>query len=313
MRRNESDFMNKKMQLFLTSINTEQKEVFKNKFVKGIQLGDTSFEHPWSFLPSEKNSKIIDEIKKNDWILFNFNGRYSYAGKISKKAKSKIIAKKIFGIKRQEQNLIIFCNKIFEIKKGIQKTNLDMGIDSGITDIHKINLIQSKDDSLKKIIQKFGTIENYLEIKQQKLVKKSIDKIIPSSMKKEPQRIKTTTLRRIRDTVKSKKLKKIYQNKCQICNYSFPDYVKTGYSEVHHIWPMADDGDDDFDNMLVLCPNHHTEFDYKLIQFDSEKQNKITNLKGVEIGTISFKKEHTIAQKNISFHNSEVRRIFFES
>lgn len=305
--------MNKKTQLFLASVNTEQKEVFKNKFVKGIQSEDTSFEHPWSFLPSEKNSKIVEKIEKNDWILFNYNGRYSYGGIISKKRKSKTIAKKIFGIKNQEQNLIIFCNKIFEIKKGIQKTNSDMGINSGITAIHKINLIQSKDENLKKIIKKFRTIEEYLEIKQQKLLKKSIEKIVPSSMKKEPQRIKTTILRRVRDTTKSKKLKKMYQNKCQICNYSFPDYVKTGYSEVHHIWPMSDDGDDDFDNMLVLCSNHHAEFDYKIVQFDSKNQNKITNLKGVEIGMISFKKGHIIAEKNIRFHNSEVRRTFFES
>ena len=304
--------MNKKIQLYLTSVDAEQKDDFKNKFIKGVE-NSSNFEHVWSFLPSEKNTIILEKIKKNDWILFSFNGRYSYAGIVSKKAKSKVIARKFFGIKKQDQNLIIFCNKIFEIKKGIQKTNLEMGIKTGMSNIHKINLVQSKDGNLKNLIKKFGTIEKYLEIKQRDSIKKEIEKIVPSSMKKEPQKIKTTSLRRVRDTVKSKKLKKIYENKCQICNYSFPDTVKTGYSEVHHVWPMGDEGDDDFENMLVLCPNHHTEFDYRIIQFDSKNHNKITDLRGEQIGTISFKKGHLIAKKNISFHNSEVRRTFFDS
>ena len=112
---------------------------------------------------------------------------------------------------------------------------------------------------------------------------------------------------------KSKKLKKLYHNKCQICNYSFPEYVTSGYSEVHHVWPMANNGDDDYDNMLVLCPNHHTEFDYRIIQFNSSKYRLIEDLNGNNLGTISYKKGHSLNKKNILFHNNEVRSTFFES
>jgi hypothetical protein len=297
----------KKIQIFLTSIEQDQNESFKINFI-----GENTH-HVWGFSHSEKNSKIWQNIDKNDWVLFYFNSRYTYAGKVIKKQKSTKIAKEIFGQGSQNESLIIYCDKICEIKKGFQKTNSDMGFKSAIPEMHKIKLIQAKENSVKEIIKKFDSIEKYLGIKKNELKSKNIEKIIPSSMKKESQKIKFTVLRRIRDTVKTKKLKKLYQNKCQICNYSFPKYVKSGYSEVHHVWSMADTGDDDFDNMLVLCPNHHTEFDYKIIRFNSSKNNIIEDLEGNKIGMISFKNGHILNKKNIEFHNTEVRRTFFES
>jgi len=305
----------KKVQIFLTSVEQDQKELFKDVLLNSTEKQKKKIDGipTWNFSPSEKNMRLWKTINKNDWMLFYFNGRYSFVGKINKKLKSKESAKKIFGKEHQNADLILFYDKIFEIKKGFQKTNLEMGYSAAIPEIHKIKLIQAKEDSVREIIKKFGKLEKYFEIKTSKLKNKEITKIIPSSMKKEPQKIKTAILRRVRDTVKTKKLKKIYQNKCQLCNYSFPEYVKSGYSEVHHVWPMADNGNDDFDNMLVLCPNHHTEFDYRIIQFDSKNNNQIIDLKGVNLGTISFKKGHKLDEKNILFHNEEVRRTFFES
>ena len=301
----------KETKIFLTSIEYDQNKIFENKFIKQNQ--EDKLEHVWNFSNSEKNIKIWGNINKKDWVLFYYNSRYSYAGQIIKKKKSNTEYKKIFGKEATNKNLIIYCDKIYEIKKGFQKTNLDMGFRAAIPQIHKIKLIQAKKNAVKEIIEKCETIENYLEIKSIELRSKKIEEITPSSMKKEPRKIEMTTLRRVRDTAKSKKLKKIYENKCQICNYSFPQYVISGYSEVHHVWPMSDEGGDDFDNMLVLCPNHHTEFDYKIIQFNKLKNNIIEDLKGRKVGIISFKKGHCLDDANILFHNTEVRRIFFES
>ena len=301
----------KETKVFLTSIEYDQNKTFENIFVRKNQK--TKLEHVWNFSNSEKNIRVWENINKKDWVLFYYNSRYSYAGQILKKKKSNTESKKIFGKEATNKNLIIYCDKIYEIKKGVQKTNLNMGVRAAIPQIHKIKLIQAKKNAGKEIIEKCETIENYLEIKSIELRSKKIEEITPSSMKKEPRKIEMTTLRRVRDTAKSKKLKKIYENKCQICNYSFPQYVISGYSEVHHVWPMSDEGGDDFDNMLVLCPNHHTEFDYKIIQFNKLNNNIIEDLKGRKIGIISFKKGHCLDDGNILFHNTEVRRIFFES
>ena len=102
--------------------------------------------------------KIWQNINNNDWILFYFNSRYTYAGKIIKKQKSNKITKKIFGQELQDKNLIIYCNEIYEIKKGFQKTNLDMGFQAAIPKKHKINLIQAKEKSVYGIIEKFKNI-----------------------------------------------------------------------------------------------------------------------------------------------------------
>jgi len=53
--------------------------------------------------------------------------------------------------------------------------------------------------------------------------------------------------------------------------------------------------------MLVLCPTHHAEFDYKVIGID---MNGITiiNKDGNPIGELTIMKDHKIHQKNILFH-----------
>jgi predicted HNH restriction endonuclease len=312
----------KKEQVFLTSVDQNQKEIFKNKFVK-INLTKLTSQKKdrqnlrllsaWQFPLSEKNMKIWNKISINDWLFFYFNGKYSFAGKITKKEKSQRLAKELFGESNKNKSLLVFCKDIFPINKGFQKTNADMGFDKTIPEMHRINLIQAKENALTQILKKYGSVESYLKIKKPTLKKKPITELIPSSIKKDLKKIQTTTLRRVRDTKKAEQLKRTYSNQCQICNYSFPEYVEKGYSEVHHVWPMAEKGDDDFDNMLVLCPNHHTEFDYGVIQFSERDSSKIQHLDGKDIGTIFFKKGHKLDEKNIKFHNMKVKRIFFES
>ncbi len=118
--------MSIKTQIFLTSIGPYQKESFKNKFIENIDKNNTNIKNNvsipvWNFTLSLKNLEIWKNINKNDWILFYFNGRYSFASKIHKKEKSKRIAKEIFGVRHQDKHLLIFCKEIFEIKQGFTK------------------------------------------------------------------------------------------------------------------------------------------------------------------------------------------------
>lgn len=81
-----------------------------------------------------------------------------------------------------------------------------------------------------------------------------------------PETITTTVIRKLRDSqiVKDQKIK--FSHKCTICGYRIQ--TKNGYySEAHHIKPLGGkhNGPDSPNNLLVLCPNHHTEFDYGAI------------------------------------------------
>lgn len=78
-----------------------------------------------------------------------------------------------------------------------------------------------------------------------------------------PKRIKTQVSRVIRDTYMSKKVKELYQYKCQVCGVRIE--TNSGYyAEAAHIKPVGTphNGPDVISNVLCLCPNHHVKFDY---------------------------------------------------
>ena len=123
------DTSSEKVQIFLTSIEQEQKDIFKNKFIHGIKNLNINLEknsadlqsmHVWNFVPSEKNLKVWKNIIKNDWMLFYFNGKYSIAGKILKKEKSRKTSEKIFVKKFNNKNLLILFNEFFNAILNLQ-------------------------------------------------------------------------------------------------------------------------------------------------------------------------------------------------
>jgi len=52
-------------------------------------------------------------------------------------------------------------------------------------------------------------------------------------------------------------LKKLYHYKCQICGHSFDDFYGGSYAEAHHIDFFAATHNNNANNIVILCPNHH--------------------------------------------------------
>ncbi|MFC2168809.1 HNH endonuclease [Acidobacteriota bacterium] len=123
-----------------------------------------------------------------------------------------------------------------------------------------------------------------------------------------PARIKALTRRIIRDTKKTKELKILYENRCQICSNRLYLSEKSFYSEVHHIIPLGGDhkGLDSKNNMLVLCPNHHAMFDYKVITVrpDSLTVNHL-NPSAEENGQ-KLHLKHRIDTENLEYHDKNL-------
>ena len=63
-------------------------------------------------------------------------------------------------------------------------------------------------------------------------------------------------------------MKSEYYNYCQICKTRIPLGKNSYYSEAHHIRPLGSNhkGPDIKENLVVLCPNHHAEFDYGVLR-----------------------------------------------
>lgn len=120
-----------------------------------------------------------------------------------------------------------------------------------------------------------------------------------------PGRTPVTTQRIIRDTAKSKELKKLYQNACQVCGTQLQVSAHTYYSEVHHLRPLGGDhnGLDIHANMLVLCPNHHALFDYAVPLIHLDHDATIIEFPGEKH---RLKMKHPIDQQNILYHNEMV-------
>lgn len=117
-----------------------------------------------------------------------------------------------------------------------------------------------------------------------------------------PSRTTVTTQRIIRDTAKTKELKKLYQNTCQVCGTRLQINAGTYYSEVHHLRPLGGDhnGLDDYSNMLVLCPNHHALFDFAVPLLHLDHKTILVELAGEKHPLLQ---KHAVDLQNIHYHN----------
>jgi putative restriction endonuclease len=77
------------------------------------------------------------------------------------------------------------------------------------------------------------------------------------------ERRETTILRLVRDTAQARRIKALYDFRCQICGARL-EGLAGPYAEAAHIRPLGapHHGPDTADNILCLCPNHHVLLDH---------------------------------------------------
>ncbi len=98
--------------------------------------------------------------------------------------------------------------------------------------------------------------ERYRDLTQSEL------EILSRTFPKKPTRVLTTTWAFIRNSAVVLKVLNRAAGYCEMCKNPAP-FLKINeggpYLEVHHIIPLADDGDDIVENAMALCPNCHRE------------------------------------------------------
>ena len=67
------------MKIFLSSIQEEENKDFEKYFITKPSKHMTDF---WRFRYSENTIKILKNVRKNDWFLFAYNGKYRYAAQV---------------------------------------------------------------------------------------------------------------------------------------------------------------------------------------------------------------------------------------
>jgi len=238
----------------------------------------------WAF--SEKEKSIYDKIKKGDKIYFAQKdaASFRFSSQVLKKIKNTAIPKKFWGndFRSKSKKLVIIFGKTFEEEIPYHELLHAQKLSNPIPGIYKIKQKITLNKPRKKSKPEF----------QEKLS----DKVGGV-----PERKTSVITHVVRDSKKVKDLKKLYQNKCQVCNYRLKIGNNKYYSEVHHLRPLRPDGgDDDFNNMLVVCANHHIAFDYCVIRIAKNSKNVIDKNNNV-IEKLFIKKSHKISNNNIIY------------
>jgi predicted restriction endonuclease len=227
-----------------------------------------------------KYKKIFDQIKNNDLIMFSKKSFHSWDTVLKIKEK-KIFDNGVGNLEFRAKNktlLLKFNNKDF-------------------------SPMYSNSFNVKNLSK---TIPGIYYLKN---LKTEIKDKIPKEKKRGIPEKKFSVVKLVkRDRKKVANLKLEYLDKCQICNYRLVLENNRRHSEVHHLRPIGKEGgNDDTDNMIVLCPNHHKAFDYSVLRLDlSGKQvidlngNPLKNSKG-EIQKVRFKRNHKLSKDNLTY------------
>ena len=243
----------------------------------------------WGFHKSQIQGSWKN-IRKNDHVFFALlNNNFEVAGQVAKKITNKKLGKILWPNVLDSQDITHFL--LFD---AIQNTNLlfNRTLDRATK---KIKVPFPGIYKLKKNF-KIGLDEFWSKpsIKNEFQLKPFVMPDIKILSQKELFEV----MRFLRDSKKVKKLKELYCNRCQICGYTFEYDEGKFYSEVHHYNPLKASADDDLDNMIVVCPNHHAEFDHSMIAIDPSGTIIIDRL-GNKIANIHFKNGHSLNRKNI--------------
>ena len=104
--------------------------------------------------------------------------------------------------------------------------------------------------------------------------------------------------RRIRDSEMARQLKLLYKYECQICGLAKGRL----YSEGAHVKPLGKPhlGADKSDNLLNLCPNHHTQLDIGGLFILPDMT--IADSAGLAVGSLTFRKKHQLELANAEYH-----------
>ena len=111
---------------------------------------------------------------------------------------------------------------------------------------------------------------------------------------KETERVLYVTRRIVRDSLLARNVKKLHNNKCQLCASTLILFGGESYAEAHHIKPLGSvhHGPDVSANIICVCPNCHAQLDYGAIKLSKT--------------TLRLIPEHHIEDEYISYHNIKI-------
>ncbi|SFT04494.1 HNH endonuclease [Halostagnicola kamekurae] len=140
----------------------------------------------------------------------------------------------------------------------------------------------------------------------------TVDREEMASDLRPPDRTETTVSRIVRNTTLAKNLKERYDYKCQVCDQSRQRAPESRYAEAHHIKPLggSDPGPDAEENIVILCPNHHSDFDYGMLEVDPDTLTiSHTYDESVDGATLTVRDDHDLSAAFLDHHNDTISKV----
>jgi hypothetical protein len=192
---------------------------------------------------------------------------------------------------------------------------------------HQLNytyrFMRLNDQAHQKIRERFDDVESYLRERAEEEMQQRtegddasensssggmVDREEAVSDLRPPKRTNAQVSRIIRNTNLVRTLKESYDFRCQVCNDKRKRSKSEPYAEGHHLQPLGDSqpGPDTEENILILCPNHHADFDYGLIRVDPDTL-EIAHLydDSADGEHLHVRKDHDLSEKYLKYHNQK--------
>ena len=270
-------------------------EHFDEKDLK--QLEDYTSIHAWGCQPSLEGR--WNSMQYGDYVLFYAKGKFISIGELIFKKKSEPLALALWPRSEDTHepwSCVFFVDKLVQIDLSLEEFNQLTGY--SLPSVQGFMPVKSGKE---KLLLRFGDIEGFVESLKTGLVLSEIDELAGISKSKLSENslediAKFDDLTRGRDEVqieealrkhaeaaigaipekvdkivrsfkRNKKLvkdmKAKFENRCQICGFTFKMANGLNYSEAAHVIPISSgvEGVDSPDNIWILCANHHKMLD----------------------------------------------------
>jgi predicted restriction endonuclease len=122
----------------------------------------------------------------------------------------------------------------------------------------------------------------------------------------EPARTQRVVDELVRDESLVRELKSLYDSTCQLCGAQRKQRPDALYAECHHVKPLGSPhhGPDTKPNLLVLCPNHHVDFDYGMVRVDPRSLAVEHAYDSSVHGELETR--HEVGERYLSYHNDTI-------
>lgn len=239
-----------------------------------------------------------DKIERGDRVFFaEYGSRFAACGTVSGTVRDGSAAVHTWGDTPRMRMLdrFVLFSKVLEVSEPFGRTCREAGIEP------------SEFTALHEAAGRIGTHPGGPGSQTYEMPVASDVTTIPVDGDGPPEKTAGVATRFARDVEKVQKIKRLYLDRCQVCGTAIEVPGGGRYSEVHHLRPLKEGGDDSYGNMIVLCPNHHAEFDYGAVGI-SKDGSTIVDWRGRKVGRVATARGHSIDRMNIEYHTEAMRR-----